>query len=111
MTTALHAAAESPAESMNLLRDMLEERFAVHTTRLTNLTVRRGLPGRSGYDAHTLELHAAAERRGIAETAGALRRMSEGTYGVCDGCDQPIPLGRLRTAPHATRCTPCEARR
>jgi DnaK suppressor protein len=108
MTTALHAKAHVSADPMELLRTMLEERFAVHTTRLTQLTVYSRLPGHAGYEPHTLEVLAASARQGIAQTAQALRRMSEGTYGTCEECAKPIPLGRLRAVPHATRCALCE---
>jgi DnaK suppressor protein len=111
MTTGLHEAAGVSAEPLELLRTMLEERFAVHTTRLTQLTVYGRIPGHAGYDAHTLDVLAASARRGIADTAQALRRMSEGTYGICEGCHKPIPLGRLRTMPEANRCARCAGKR
>jgi DnaK suppressor protein len=103
--------ADVSAEPLELLRTMLEERFAVHTRRLTQLTVYRRLPRHGGYDPHTLDVLAESARQGIAETAQALRRMSEGIYGICEGCRKPIPLGRLRTAPHVTHCVPCDRRR
>jgi DnaK suppressor protein len=108
MTAALHGAAHPSAEPMELLRTMLEEQFAAHTARLTQLTVYARLPRHAGYDPHTLDVLAASARQRIAETARALRRMSEGTYGVCEGCHRPIPLGRLHAAPHATHCALCE---
>ena len=111
MTAALHDQAHSSAEPMELLRTMLEKQFAVHTARLTQLTVYARLPRHAGYDPHTLDVLAASARRRIAETARALRRMSEGTYGICEDCDQPLPLGRLRAVPHATHCALCERRR
>jgi DnaK suppressor protein len=111
MITEVSETTDVSAEPLELLRTMLEERFAVHTTRLTQLTVYRRLPRHGGYDAHTLDVLAASARQGIAETAHALRRMSEGTYGVCGGCRNPIPLGRLRVVPHATHCVPCDRKR
>ena len=111
MTAVLHDAAHSPAEPMELLRTMLEEQFAVHTARLTQLTVYARLPRHGGYDPHTLDALATSVRQRIAETAQALRRMSEGTYGICEECHKPLPLGRLRAVPHATHCTLCEPRR
>jgi len=90
---------------------MLEDDFAAQTARLTQLTVYARLPRRAGYDVHTLNGLAADARRRIADTAQALRRMSEGTYGVCAACRRPIPLGRLRNLPHATHCTLCDRRR
>jgi DnaK suppressor protein len=94
-------------EPLELLRSMLEEQFAVHTNRLTELTICGRLPGHGGYDARSLDALAETARQGIADTARALRRMSDGTYGICRDCDQPIPLGRLRAMPHADVCTRC----
>lgn len=111
MSTAVHDTAHLPAEPLELLRVMLEEQFAVHTARLTQLTVYARMPRRAGYDRRTLEALSAAARQRIAESAHALRRMSDGTYGICAGCDQPIPLGRLRTVPYAAWCALCERSR
>ena len=111
MSTGLYEAADASAQSLELLRNMLEEQFAVHTSRLTQLTVYGRLPRHAGYDPHTLDVLAASARQGIADTAQALRRMSEGTYGICEHCHKPIPLGRLRTMPHATHCAVCDGRR
>lgn len=113
MTTALHhrslatAQAASSAEPMELLRNMLEERYTADTARLTQLTVRAALPGHSGRDSRVLQVQAAAVRHRIAETAHALKRMSEGIYGICADCQRPIPIGRLRATPEATYCVPC----
>ena len=97
--------------SWTLLQTMLEEQFTLHTNRLIELTVYARLPRRGGYDDRTLEASAAAARQGIADTAQALRRMSEGTYGRCEDCGRPIPLGRLRAQPYARHCTPCHRSR
>ncbi len=37
----------------------------------------------------------------------ALARLSEGTYGTCEACGQPIPTARLQLLPFATRCVSC----
>ena len=39
----------------------------------------------------------------------ALRRLEEGTYGVCVSCQNPIPYGRLLVMPEATYCVGCGA--
>jgi DnaK suppressor protein len=108
MSTALHDKAQLSAEPMELLHTMLEEEFAVQTAWLTQLTVYARLPRRAGYEAHTLDLLAESARQRIADTAQALRRMSEGTYGVCEDCHKPLPLGRLRAVPYAAHCALCE---
>ena len=37
----------------------------------------------------------------------ALDRLETGTYGICAGCAQPIPFGRLLVMPEATYCVRC----
>jgi DnaK suppressor protein len=41
------------------------------------------------------------ERARLAEIEAALRRMTDGTYGVCELTDEPIPYGRLEIEPTA----------
>ena len=44
----------------------------------------------------------------VAEIEDALRRIVDGTYGVCDMCGEPIAAVRLRAAPSARLCLPCQ---
>ncbi|AXX96221.1 MULTISPECIES: RNA polymerase-binding protein DksA [Arcobacter] len=37
----------------------------------------------------------------------ALKKISAGTYGICDMCGVTIPLGRLKAKPFAKFCTEC----
>jgi len=39
----------------------------------------------------------------------ALRRLEEGTFGVCVSCRNPIPYGRLLVMPEAAYCVSCGA--
>jgi DnaK suppressor protein len=39
----------------------------------------------------------------------ALRRLDEGTYGICESCGNPIPPKRLLARPEATMCLDCQA--
>ncbi len=39
----------------------------------------------------------------------ALRKFEEGTYGLCEGCGQPIDPARLEALPQARRCISCKA--
>ncbi|MEV0810488.1 TraR/DksA family transcriptional regulator [Micromonospora sp. NPDC050200] len=110
MTAGVYDSANVVREPMELLRDMLEEQFITHTNRLTELTVYGRLPGHGGYDPDALQALAATAREGIADTAQALRRMSEGTYGGCEGCHNDIPLDRLRALPHVRYCVSCQRR-
>ncbi|HKU13894.1 MAG TPA: TraR/DksA family transcriptional regulator [Steroidobacteraceae bacterium] len=38
----------------------------------------------------------------------ALARLSEGSYGLCEDCGQPIPTARLQAEPTALRCVQCQ---
>jgi DnaK suppressor protein len=38
----------------------------------------------------------------------ALRRASDGSYGLCEDCDAAIPLPRLEAEPTALRCIRCQ---
>ena len=40
---------------------------------------------------------------------GAMQRLLEGSYGVCQSCGIEIPIERLRAQPTATRCIRCQS--
>lgn len=46
----------------------------------------------------------------IAEVEHALHKFEDGTYGLCDGCGQPIDPARLEALPQASLCLSCKAR-
>jgi DnaK suppressor protein len=37
----------------------------------------------------------------------ALRRIEDGTYGICANCGRPISLGRLEARPYTALCIEC----
>ena len=41
----------------------------------------------------------------------ALLRINEGTFGICEDCEEKISLGRLKAIPFALRCVECQERR
>jgi DnaK suppressor protein len=44
----------------------------------------------------------------IGEVEGALKRIADGSYGLCVVCEEPIPAARLHAYPAATRCIRCQ---
>jgi DnaK suppressor protein len=52
-----------------------------------------------------LDAHDTAE---IAAVNAALQRMEDGSYGECVDCGAHIAEARLRAAPEAARCIPCQ---
>ena len=51
---------------------------------------------------------AEVESRELASIENALEQMRNGNYGVCEGCDDPIPLARLQALPYAVLCIGCQ---
>lgn len=43
-------------------------------------------------------------QRALADVDTALRRLEEGSYGLCEVCGEPIGEGRLEVRPWAVRC-------
>ncbi|MEZ5176101.1 MAG: TraR/DksA C4-type zinc finger protein [Acidimicrobiia bacterium] len=39
----------------------------------------------------------------------ALRKVEDGTYGICVDCGQPISPARLEFRPNSIRCVPCKS--
>lgn len=48
------------------------------------------------------------ERKLISKIEEALGRIEEGTFGLCEECEEPIGAGRLRVRPVTTLCIRCK---
>ena len=46
----------------------------------------------------------------LSEIAGALQRIEDGTFGLCQSCGQPIAPERLEARPWARQCIDCRRR-
>ena len=51
---------------------------------------------------------AEVESRELARIDEALEKMRSGSYGLCEGCKQNIPLARLQALPYAACCIECK---
>jgi len=58
----------------------------------------------------SLEL-ASSERKSLYELDDALKRIEEGTFGICDDCKGPITKIRLKAVPSARLCIKCQQKR
>jgi hypothetical protein len=94
-------------DPIDVLRSALEEQFQRHTGQLAEFTVCSRLPGRGGHDPDILAHLIVSSRRAVADTAHALRRMAEGTYGSCERCAAGIALHTLEGQPDARFCESC----
>ena len=60
-------------------------------------------------DRELLLLLGDREREKIRHIEEALTRLEEGEYGICEDCEEEIPLGRLKAMPFARLCVKCKA--
>lgn len=53
----------------------------------------------------------ASEAATLEKIDAAIKRIDDGTYGICLECEKPIPKKRLEFLPFAQRCMECEGNR
>jgi DnaK suppressor protein len=51
----------------------------------------------------------AQARAAVEDIDHALAKIQAGTYGLCEGCGQPIPRARLKALPQARMCVTCKS--
>ena len=51
------------------------------------------------------------EGKRVEQINEAIKRLEDGTYGICFDCNKKIGEGRLEAIPYARRCIECKARR
>jgi DnaK suppressor protein len=106
-------------DAMIALRQILiKRRDALRTALAGDLSMLKELRGHSTGDVVDAALDSAqdeissqlaeVESRELANIENALEQMRNGNYGVCEGCDEPIPLARLQALPYATLCIGCQ---
>ena len=93
------------------------------TLHVINKSVRNGTeavaaiePGGDIYDQASSErdrelglLLGDREREKVHSIDEALLRIAEGDYGICEECDEDIPLGRLKAMPFTRHCVKCKS--
>lgn len=100
-------------EKKNLLQEIDELQF-IHADGLgttTEIEYYGNHEANTGTETFEHEQGLALEwnlRRQLQATEEALRRMDEGSYGICANCGEEIPLERLEALPQATLCIRCK---
>ena len=51
------------------------------------------------------------EERHLVQIEAALKRIADGSFGLCAGCGKPIAPERLEALPWATDCIGCQAKK
>jgi DnaK suppressor protein len=58
-------------------------------------------------DSFTTNILITKQKEELKEIKEALVNIENGTYGICEMCDEPIAVGRLKAKPFAKFCTDC----
>jgi RNA polymerase-binding transcription factor DksA len=98
-------------DRLQTLRSALQAQFESHVEELTRLSRHAADPAIDGVDPYTVTVLLDSTRQSLADTTEALKRMTDGTYGVCQACRRTIPVERLEILPHAGFCVPCQQSR
>ena len=51
---------------------------------------------------------ASSEQEVLYQIDDALKRLDDGSFGVCQQCNQPISMSRLKAVPYASMCIGCQ---
>jgi len=95
---------------MEILGKLLEE----HETYVQHLKTETGDLADEAYDVIERDLAydlSIAEKTELEEINEALRKIEEGTYGICEDCGEKIPVERLKVKPYARYCIKCKEKR
>jgi RNA polymerase-binding transcription factor len=87
---------------------VLQELFEQQTDEIVKFDGYRTDPGLTGLTPRALDDLIGTARLALTETAEALRRMNDGTYGICQLCGGGIPIERLEILPSTRYCVPCQ---
>ncbi|MBI2104500.1 MAG: TraR/DksA C4-type zinc finger protein [Candidatus Omnitrophica bacterium] len=49
-----------------------------------------------------------SEQRILYQIDDALKRLDDGSYGICQQCNTPITMSRLKAVPYASLCITCQ---
>ena len=60
------------------------------------------------YDREMVMGLASNEQQVLYQIDEALKRFDEGAYGICQQCNKPITLSRLRAVPYGSLCIVCQ---
>jgi len=58
-------------------------------------------------DSFTAGILVNKQKQELKEIEEALQNIENGTYGICEMCDETIEIGRLKAKPFAKFCTDC----
>jgi len=101
------------SEQKRLLGELEQSEASVRSTEERREGSPFGKREEEATESFELEKRLAVEKQirdHLVEIEHALRKFEKGTYGLCDGCGQPIAPDRLEALPQASLCVNCKAK-
>jgi DnaK suppressor protein len=98
-------------KSLTARRVELRKRLGKELADLGGNAAGSGDSADAAFDASGEELSsqlAELEAKELLQVERALRRLKQGTYGLCEGCACKIPVARLNALPYSTLCIKCQ---
>lgn len=94
-------------------RTMLRKRLGIELEDLghAKMSSASGDAADAAFDASGEEMAsqlAELEAKELTQVERALRKLKQGTFGQCEGCDAKIPVQRLNALPYSTLCISCQ---
>jgi len=84
-----------------------DETFKKERSELSNMPFHMADAGSDNFEQEFALDLMDSEKKMLAEINDALRRIEEGTYGICEGRGESIPKARLNAIPWARYCVAC----
>ena len=91
-----------------LQREALRKNRQTASGDLSNMPIHMADLGSDNYEQEFALDLIQNEELTLREIDEAIRRIDEGTYGICENCSKKIPLARLKAKPHAKYCIKCK---
>jgi RNA polymerase-binding protein DksA len=95
------------SEILANVTSMETEALRRERSNLSNMPTHMADLGTDNYEIENIIGLMGSERKIISEIYDALRRIEDGTYGICENRDEKIPRQRLKAIPWARYCVAC----
>jgi DnaK suppressor protein len=76
-------------------------------SRSTSMPTNQAELGTENFDQELTLSLVGSENNAISQIDEALKRIEDGSYGLCDKCGARIPKARLDAVPYAAQCVQC----
>lgn len=107
----LEAERQRVADKLDTIEEEINDRTSNQSSGAQGYSNHMADIGSDAIEQEQAFLHASQGADYLRELDDALKRIDDGTYGVCEDCGGKIPLKRLEAFLSASLCVACKAKR